>query len=101
MPANKKHLTKSGLQRFAKISAGLVGGYMVTESFFMALAFWTNYTPVIFTLVFGGTLLWVSLLIIAFLAKNGWKIWGLYLLISFLFSMAIYLGKIYSPIIPA
>ena len=37
MPANKKYLTKSTSQRFAKISAGLDGGYMVTESRHIAL----------------------------------------------------------------
>ncbi|KGL62983.1 hypothetical protein PHEL85_0011 [Polaribacter sp. Hel1_85] len=38
-------------------------------------------------------------MIIAFLAKNGWKIWGIYLLITVLFSIVVYLGKIYNPII--
>ena len=37
MPANKKYFS-SPLQRFAKISAGFIGGYFVTVSFFMTLS---------------------------------------------------------------
>jgi Ca2+/Na+ antiporter len=99
MPANKKHLTKSKSQRFAKISAGMLGGYMVTESLHIALAFWVNHLVVLMTLRFGGFILWVGLLILAFLAKNGWKVWGLYLLLTLFFCLLIYLGKIYNPII--
>lgn len=99
MPANKKYLTKSVSQRFAKISAGMVGGYLVTVSCHLALAFWINHVDVLMTLRFGGFILWVGLLIIAFLAKNGWKTWGVYLLITLFFSFAIYLGKTYHPIL--
>lgn len=99
MPANKKYLTKSRSQRFAKISAGLVGGYLVTESLHIALAFWVNHVNVLMTLRYGGFILWVGLLILAFLAKNGWKIWGIYLLLSLFFCILIYFGKSYNPII--
>lgn len=99
MPANKKHLTKSPWQRFAKLSAGFVGGYLLTTSFFMALAFWIDHKAVLLTLRFAGFILWAGLLIVAFLAKNGWKVWGIYLSLSLFFSLIIYLGKLYSPII--
>lgn len=99
MPANKKYLTKSISQRFAKISAGLIGGYLVTVSFYMALALWTNPVNVLMTLLFGGFILWAGLLVVAFLSKNGWKTWGIYLLITLLFSIIIYVGKIHNPVI--
>lgn len=99
MPANKKYLTKSGWQRFAKITAGFFGGYMVTVTLFMALAFWTDHKAILLTLRFGGFMLWVGLLIVAFLAKNAWKIWGIYLFLTCLFAAIIYFGKIHSPII--
>lgn len=99
MPANKKYLTPSLSQRFAKISAGLLGGYLVTVSFHMALAFFLDHVVVLMTLLFGGFILWAALLVLAFLAKNGWKIWGIYLLFTLLFSVIIYFGKTYSPII--
>ena len=99
MPANKKYLTKSPIQRFAKISAGLLGGYLVTVSFHMALAFWINHVDVLMTLRFGGFILWASLLIVAFLSRNGWKTWAVYLGITLVFSFVIYLSKIYHPIV--
>jgi len=37
-------------------------------------------------------------MVIAFLAKNGWKIWGIYLLLTLLFCGIIYLGQTYNPI---
>ena len=98
MPANKKHLTKSISQRFAKITAGFIGGYLVTITLFMALAFWSDHKAILLTLRFGGFMLWAGLLIAAFLAKNGWKVWGIYLLLTFLFATIIYFGKMYSPI---
>lgn len=98
MPANKKYLTKSVSQRIAKISAGLVGGYAVTVSLHLALSYWTNHVNVLLTLRFGGFILWAGLLVLAFIGKNGWKTWALYLIITFFFSVMIYFGKIYSPI---
>ncbi len=85
MPANKKYLS-SPFQRFAKITAGLVGGYGVTVSFFLVLSNFLDRQSVVFTLVFGGFLVWVGLLIVAFLAKNGWKIWGWYITAILVFS---------------
>ncbi len=98
MPANKKYLTKSLSQRIAKISAGLIGGYMVTVSLHLGLSYWTNHVNVLLTLRFGGFILWAGLLVLAFIGKNGWKTWALYLIITFVFSVMIYFGKIYSPI---
>lgn len=98
MPANKKYLTQSPWQRFAKITAGFFGGYLVTLSLFMALAYWIDHKAVLLSLRFAGFLVWVTLLILAFLAKNGWKIWGIYLLISLLFSLIIYCSKLYHPL---
>ena len=99
MPAQKKYLS-SPSQRFAKITAGLIGGYMVTVSLHLALAPWFNHVDVIMTLRFGGFILWVGLLIVAFLVKNGWKIWGLYLLITLVFSVIFYFSNTYHPILP-
>lgn len=99
MPANKKYLTKSPWQRLAKITAGFIGGYLVTLSVSMALSFWMDHRAVLITLRAVGFMLWAALLIVAFLARNGWKVWGLYLLLTLLFTGLIYLGKIYNPIV--
>nr|WP_042498803.1 hypothetical protein [Algibacter lectus] len=97
MPANPKYLS-SNWQRFAKISAGFLGGYFVTITCHLALSYWLNHVHVIMSSSFTGFILWVSLMVVAFLAKNGWKIWGIYLIISLLFSVIIYFSKIYHPI---
>ncbi len=98
MPANPKYLS-SNWQRFAKISAGFLGGYFVTISFHLAISFFLNHANVMITSTYSGFILWAVLMILAFIAKNGWKIWAIYLLITFLFSIIIYFGKIYNPII--
>ena len=93
MPANKKYLTPTFLHRFTRITAGLIGGYLVTVSFFLALSYYLDKVSVVFTLVFGGFLVWVSLMIVAFIAKSGWKIWGIYLLLTLCFSAIVYLHQ--------
>lgn len=98
MPANPKHLTTSKWQRFAKISAGILGGYFVSITFHMALCYWFNHVNIVVTSTFTGFILWTILLVIAFLAKNGWKIWGVYILISLILSAIIYTHKLYFPI---
>ncbi|WP_057939407.1 hypothetical protein [Algoriphagus resistens] len=93
MPANKKYLTPTFLHRFIRITAGLIGGYAVTVSFFLALSFWLDKVSVLFTLVFGGFLVWVGLMIVAFIAKSGWKIWAIYVFLTLCFSTIIYLNQ--------
>lgn len=90
MPANKKHLTQSPWQRLAKITAGFVGGYTVTQTLGMVLMLWWDFTNALITLQFGGFILWSVLLILAFLSKSGFKILGIYLLLTALFSLVIY-----------
>ncbi|RAV27946.1 hypothetical protein [Sinomicrobium soli] len=99
MPPNKKYLTHSPLQRFAKISAGFLGGYMITEAFFMAFAAWLDPGNALMTLRFAGGILWVGLMVTAFLARNGWKIWGLYLLIALFLTLVTCAGKMNNPLV--
>ncbi|HCX20479.1 MAG: hypothetical protein CMB80_04050 [Flammeovirgaceae bacterium] len=91
MPANKKYFS-SPLQRFAKISAGFIGGYFVTVSFFMTLSMLLDRAGTMVTLVFGGFIMWAGLMICAFLIKNGWVTWGLYFLLTLIFSAIFYLN---------
>ena len=37
------------------------------------------------TMAFSGFIVWVALMVVAFLARNGWKIWLIYLGITLLF----------------
>ncbi|KUJ63132.1 hypothetical protein AR687_02965 [Flavobacteriaceae bacterium CRH] len=98
MPANPKYLTQSKWQRFAKITAAILGGYFVSVTFHLALASWFNRANVLMTTAFTGFILWVALMVIAFLAKSAWKIWVIYLLLTLVFSLFIYLGQTYNPI---
>lgn len=98
MPANKKYLS-SNRQRFAKVTAGFIGGYLVTMSLHLALTSFFNHVNVIITSAFTGFILWCVLMMLAFLAKNGWKIWGVYLLLTGLFSVIVYVGNLYHPLV--
>jgi hypothetical protein len=93
MPANPKYLSTKW-QRFAKITAALIGGYALTISFHLLLASWFDHIIVIITMTFSAFIMWVALMIIAFLAKNGWKIWGIYLLFTSTCSAGIYLTQL-------
>ncbi len=78
MPANKKYLTKSPLHKILKITSGFIGGYLITITFFAVLLHFFDAGNVLFTLRFMGFLFWTALLLLAFLAKSGWKILGIY-----------------------
>lgn len=97
MPANSKYLNPSFWPRFSKITAAILGGYFVSVTFHLALASWLSRPEVLMTMAFSGFILWVALMVIAFLAKSGWKIWGIYILLTLLFSALIYLGQNYNP----
>ncbi|MEM8886825.1 MAG: hypothetical protein AAGD28_02485 [Bacteroidota bacterium] len=91
MPAKQKYLSSPG-QRFLKITAGLIGGFLITILFHNALgSVLTNKAALIITSSFSSFILWAVCLLFAFMAKNGWKIWGIYLLIILGFSAVIFL----------
>jgi Ca2+/Na+ antiporter len=98
MPANPKYLTQSKWQRFAKITAAILGGYFVSVTFHLAIASWFDRATILMTMAFSTFILWVVLMVLAFLAKSGWKIWSIYILLTLFFSLFIYLGQTYNPI---
>ncbi|UZR98512.1 hypothetical protein [Chondrinema litorale] len=98
MPANPKYLTKSKTQRFSKISAAILGGFLVAASFHLSIAAWLGHKQSLFmTYSFTLFILWTVLMFVAFLAHNGWKIWIWYGGITIIFSLLIYLGTVYNP----
>jgi len=93
MPANKKHLSSPG-QRALKITAGILGGLMVTILFHNAFAsILTEKGWLLITSAYSSFLIWVFLLVMAFVSKNGWKIWGIYLSLIIIFGSIIYIIK--------
>lgn len=100
MPANPKYLTKSPWQKFAKISAGILGGYIVCALLHMCLPLWLpNPKAVLITSVFTFFMVWCTLLIIPFLFKSGWKVWLLYIVISVLLYIVYYFGNQKNPFV--
>lgn len=87
MPANKKYLTKSPWIRLSKIFIGVIGGFTVMLSFHLLLTRIFPPENVIATAFFTGYILWAILLLVAFLVKNVWKVWGIYTGLTLLFSL--------------
>ena len=92
MPANNKYLNPRPGHRTATITAAIVGGLLVTISVHLALAVWFDKVTVIITSTFSAFILWAILMMITFMAKNGLKIWGIYLLASSFFGLITYWG---------
>lgn len=100
MPANPKYLTKSSWHRFAKISAGILGGYIISALFHMVLSLYIPaHKEVLITSAFTLFILWGGLLLVPYLFRNGWKIWGIYLLAILLLYLFFYLGNSKNPFI--
>lgn len=97
MPANPKHLTASPWQRAGKISAGILGGYCVSVTIHLAFASWGNHVNVLITSTFTGFIVWAVLMVLAFLAKSGWRVWLLYILLALIFLVIAWMGKTYNP----
>jgi len=85
MPANKKYLTKSPWLRLSKILAGTVGGYAVMLSFHLALCSVLPKGEVVATAFIMGYIMWSFLLLWAFVAKNVWRVWLTYILLTIIF----------------
>ncbi|MCF0075490.1 hypothetical protein LZD49_33745 [Dyadobacter sp. CY261] len=93
MPAKKEYLTNRG-QRALKTTAGLFGGYFLAVAVHMLLAVALPYRmEIILTGAFSVFLLWTALMIIAFLMRSGWIVWGIYLLSIIFCAAGIYLLK--------
>tara|TARA_B100000809_G_scaffold111195_2_gene109826 strand:+ start:693 stop:974 length:282 start_codon:yes stop_codon:yes gene_type:complete len=93
MPANKKHLSNKG-QRALKVTAAIIGGYFVTVLFLNAIGgFFLETGELLITSMYSSFFIWVALMVLAFLSKNGWKIWGIYILLSIIFYALIFIPK--------
>jgi len=93
MPANNKYLSSTG-QRWLKITAAIIGGYLVTMLVHNAIGIHLNNKGALaLTSAYSAYFMWIALMVIAFLSKNGWKIWGIYIVIIAISAIIIYLGK--------
>ncbi|MDR2223661.1 MAG: hypothetical protein LBE34_13165 [Flavobacteriaceae bacterium] len=94
MPANKKHLETSLVERFLKITGGLIGGFLVSITFHLFLMYFFPSPPIYTTMFVTGYLLWAILFIVAFLINKAYKVWLIYGGLIFLF----YLPYLITPI---
>jgi len=93
MPANTKYLSSGG-QRFLKTSAGILGGFMITILFHNAIgSMLESKGGLIITTGYTSFILWAALMVVAFMVKNGWKIWAIYVLTIVLLGVVIYLNR--------
>ena len=100
MPANPKYLNKNPWQQFAKITAGLIGGYIITALFHMSLALWIpNGKEILITSIYTFYLVWCTLIIVPYLFKNGWKTWALYIIVALALYIVYYFGNQQNPFI--
>ncbi|SEI38502.1 hypothetical protein SAMN04487995_0257 [Dyadobacter koreensis] len=93
MPAKNEYLSTKR-QRALKITAGLIGGYFLAVAFQMMISVLIPYRiEVILTGAFSIFMLWVVLMITAFLARSGWMIWGIYLFCFLVCSIIVFFFK--------
>lgn len=82
MPANKKYLNQSPWHQGAKITAGLIGGYIITALFHMCIALLLPaHKEVLISGIVTFFIVWCVFLILPFLFKNGFKAWLLYIIV--------------------
>ncbi|MFV0249351.1 MAG: hypothetical protein ACK5H1_10405 [Tenacibaculum sp.] len=100
MPANSKYLTKSAWQKFAKISAGLVGGYIISVLFHMVLILLIPaHHEMLVTTIFSFVIVWGIMLLIPYLFTNGLKAWGLYIVIIIILYLLYFLANKSNPFV--
>ena len=79
MPANKEYLTRGAKERVAKVSAAVLGGFLVAVSSMIALAFWTENPKVVFmSYTYLMLIIWCALMLAAFLFRKAWQCWVVY-----------------------
>lgn len=91
MPAKKEYLSSPG-QRALKITAGVIGGYILSIAVHLVAGVLLPFrTEVIMTGAYSVFILWIAFMVLSFLARNGWVLWGIYLFGTFISATIIYL----------
>ncbi|MEM8967047.1 MAG: hypothetical protein AAGE93_11565 [Bacteroidota bacterium] len=91
MPAKAKYLS-SGWTRFSKVTAAILGSYVVTMLIHIAIAKTAvNDTPVLLTSAYSAFLLWVGFMVLTFFIKKAWYVWAVYGVLSGMCLAIIYL----------
>lgn len=91
MPANPKYLLKSKWQKFAKLSAALLGSFLVTASLHAFMAAYAQPAIILKSAQFSFFIIWVGLMFVPYLINNGWKSWLVFLGLTILFTTLMWL----------
>ena len=79
MPAKTQYLSNKG-QRALKVSAGILGGFLLANALHLVVgSLIEDKTIIVITSAYSIFFFWILFMILAFLFKNGWKAWGVYL----------------------
>ncbi|MEM8527676.1 MAG: hypothetical protein AAGG68_23745 [Bacteroidota bacterium] len=93
MPAKQQYLSTKG-QRALKVSAGILGGFLLANALHLVVgSLLENKAVVVITSAYSIFFFWILFMILAFTFKNGWKVWGIYLLGIAICSGIIFLVK--------
>lgn len=93
MPAKKEYLSGPG-QRALKISAGILGGYMLTVAFHLSLgALFKDKMAIMLTASFSLFIIWTGLIVTAFLFRNGWQAWAVYVICTLIFASIYFISR--------
>ncbi|WP_438712045.1 hypothetical protein ACSTS3_06155 [Aquimarina muelleri] len=92
MPAKKEYLS-GPWKRFSKLMAALIGAYITTMLFHVALAkvSMPNETPVVLSGSYTGFVVWVGLMVMVYFIKKAWHAWLLFFMISFFSGLIIFI----------
>lgn len=91
MPANRKYLS-SPSQRWLKVSAAILGGYLFSASFHLLLSCIPSISE--YVILFSGIsffLVWPVVMLLVFLFRDGLKAWFWLLGLSLCFSALVWL----------
>lgn len=92
MPANPKYLSNNW-SRAGKISAAILGGYIVTIAIHMAIGIMMeDKQPLVLTTIWSSWIMWIFFMILAFTFNKAWKAWGLYAFLTLIAGIIIYLN---------
>lgn len=91
MPANPKYLTTSKSQRFAKLSAALLGSFLVTAAIHLVFAAYISPKVTLKTAQYSLFIIWVGLMFVPYLMRDGWKCWLLFIGLILFFAALIWL----------
>lgn len=81
MPANKKHLLKTGWAKASKVLAAILGSLATSLALHIALALWVGFDYVVPTSTFSVFIVWTGFMLLVYRIEKPWKSWAVLLII--------------------